>query len=115
MQIVRRLLWALLALVIVAFVVINWGERHDVIIWPSDTNRSLLFEWPVGFIALVFFLLGAVPTWLFHRGVRWQMNRRIKSLENAIKANSLSSSQPARTAETTPPPPEQPKSDLTSL
>jgi putative membrane protein len=115
MPIVRRILWTLLALVIAAFVVINWGERHDVIIWPAADNRSLLFEWPIGFTALVFFLLGAVPTWLYHRGVKWQMSRRIKSLENAFKANSVSAQRAGESPGDNPPnaPGDPAKTDLT--
>lgn len=114
MMIVRRILWVLLALVILAFVYINWGERHDVIIWPSDNNNRILFEWPVGFIALVFFLLGAVPTWLYHRGIKWQLSRRIKSLENAFKANSVSAQRTGEAPEGPAPakPGDPAKSDL---
>ena len=40
-------------------------------------------------IALVFWLLGVVPTWLYHSGVKWSLNRRIRSLENAARSNAL--------------------------
>ena len=88
MQIVRTILWVLLAVFIAIFVLINFGEPQRVKIWISDDPVG--FDWPVGIIALVFWLLGVIPTWLYHRGVKWSLSRRIRSLENSIKSNALS-------------------------
>ena len=88
MQMFRTLLWVVVTSFIVMFVAVNYGEKHDVIIWPLS-NDALVYEWPVGVIALVFWLLGVVPTWLYHSGVRWSLNRRIRSLENAARSNAL--------------------------
>ncbi|WP_209347876.1 LapA family protein [Pontixanthobacter sp. CEM42] len=90
MKIVRTILWTLLAAAVAVFVYVNWGESHNVIIWPREGNKSILFDWPVGFIAIVFFLVGFLPMWLFHRGVKWRLNRRIKTLENAARAAAVS-------------------------
>ena len=88
MQIVRTILWVLLAVFIAIFVLINFGEPQRVKIWISEDPVG--FDWPVGIIALVFWLLGVIPTWLYHRGVKWSLSRRIRSLENSIKSNALS-------------------------
>ena len=88
MQIVRTISWVLLAVFIAMFVANNFGEPQRVKIWISDDPVG--FDWPVGIIALVFWLLGVIPTWLYHRGVKWSLNRRIRSLENSIKSNALS-------------------------
>ncbi|MDN3645141.1 LapA family protein [Pontixanthobacter aestiaquae] len=90
MRIVRTILWIILAVVVTIFVYVNWGESHNVIIWPREGGKSILFDWPVGFIAIVFFLAGFLPMWLFHRGVKWRLNRRIKTLENAAHAAAVS-------------------------
>lgn len=87
MQIVRTLVWIMITAVLVAFIAMNW-ERAPVNIWPMG-DGYLFFEWPVGVIALVFFLLGLVPMWLFHRAGRWRLNRRISSLENSVRASSV--------------------------
>lgn len=88
MQIVRTILWVLLAVFIVVFVMLNYGEPQRVKIWVSEDPIG--FDWPVGIIALVFWLLGVIPTWLYHRSVKWSLGRRIRSLENSIKSNALS-------------------------
>lgn len=87
MQILRTILWVFLAIFIVIFVMVNFGEPQRVKIWISDDPIG--FDWPVGIIALVFWLLGVIPTWLYHRGVKWSLGRRIRSLEASIKSNAL--------------------------
>ena len=88
MQIVRTAVWIVVTAILVAFIAMNW-DRAPVNIWPLETGY-LHFEWPVGVIALVFFLLGLVPMWLLHRAGAWRLKRRISSLENSVKATSVS-------------------------
>lgn len=92
MQILRTLVWIALTAILVAFIAMNW-ERAPVNFWPLEASY-LHFEWPVGVIALVFFLIGFGPMWLLRRADRWRLNRRIASLENSVRAASA-----------TPPPP----------
>lgn len=92
MQAVRTIVWALLLVVLVAFSVLNWNEV-EVTIWPN-----LILETKVPALVVVAFLLGLIPTWLVHRGVKWQMQRRIAALESAARANAVA----------TPPPPPAP-------
>lgn len=87
MQVFRTVLWVALSLFIASFVAINWGEPQWIKFWIGE--NPIGFEWPVGFIALFFWLLGVIPTWLYHRGVKWSLNRRIRSLEASIKSNAL--------------------------
>jgi uncharacterized integral membrane protein len=86
MNIIRTLTWILITALLVAFMAMNWGKA-PVNIWPSG-DTFLHFDWPVGFIAFVFFLLGLVPMWLFHRAARWQLKRRIASLENTARTSA---------------------------
>lgn len=92
MQVIRTIFWVLLAIAVMGFVLMNWGLPQDVIFWPGTTDNPYLVEWPVGFIALVFYLLGFVPMWLYHRGTKWRLTRRIKTLENAAKAAAITPS-----------------------
>ena len=86
MQIVRTVVWVLITAMLVAFMAMNW-DRAPVNFWPLE-DSYLRFEWPVGIIALFFFLLGLVPMWLLHRAGRWRLNRRISALENSVRATA---------------------------
>lgn len=86
MQVIRTVVWITITAILVAFIAMNWNDAA-VNFWPIDgENKYLHFEWPVGVIALVFFLLGFLPVWALHRARIWQMNRRISSLENSLRA-----------------------------
>ena len=87
MRIIRTLLLAVFAAIAAVFIVVNWRERVPVRFWPFDDG--MMFEWPVGFIAPVFFLLGFLPMWFFHRGVKWSLSRKVVSLENAARASLI--------------------------
>nr|WP_137678146.1 DUF1049 domain-containing protein [Parerythrobacter lutipelagi] len=84
MQIVRTLLWVLLLVALLGFSFFNW-EPVEVTIWDN-----LVLETKVPALVIVSFLLGIVPMWLLHRGTKWRLERRIKTLENAMQANTLS-------------------------
>jgi uncharacterized integral membrane protein len=84
MYVIRTLLWVVLTALVVAFVAMNW-LFVPVNFWPLE-NRYLHFEWPVGVVALVFYLLGALPVWLVAKAGRWRLQRRIAALENAARA-----------------------------
>ncbi|MEO6718679.1 MAG: lipopolysaccharide assembly protein LapA domain-containing protein [Novosphingobium sp.] len=86
MQVVRTVFWVLLTAVLVAFISINWNTA-PVNFWPIG-GGYLHFEWPVGVIALVFFLLGLLPMWLLGKAGKWRLNRRIGALENSVRANA---------------------------
>ena len=86
MQVMRTVVWALISAVLVAFIAMNWNEAA-VNLWPIEgESKYLHFEWPVGVIALIFFLLGFLPMWLLNRAQVWRLRRRIGSLENSLRA-----------------------------
>jgi uncharacterized integral membrane protein len=66
MQALRTIGWVILTIILVAFIAINW-VTVPVNFWPLSDGTYLRFEWPVGFVALVFFLLGFLPMWLVNR------------------------------------------------
>ena len=96
MQALRTIVWIVVTAILVAFIAMNW-EKAPVNLWPLSEGY-LLFEWPVGVLALVFFLLGAVPVWLLHRMARWRLERRIASLENSLRVAAAVSPVPAPAA-----------------
>ncbi|MEW9856273.1 lipopolysaccharide assembly protein LapA domain-containing protein [Novosphingobium sp. M1R2S20] len=91
MQVIRTLLWVTLTAILVAFIAMNW-TKVPVNFWPLTGGNYVHFEWPVGVVALVFFLFGAVPMWLVHRAAQWRLKRRIHSLENTMLAVGASPS-----------------------
>jgi len=101
MQALRLIVWVLITAAFVFFMSLNYGEPVPVRFWPLRANDNLLFEWPVAIIALVFFLLGFIPTWLFQRAVRWRLQRRIAQLETTQRATANAIATPT----TVPPPP----------
>ncbi len=88
MQALRTILWVALTILLVAFVAINWTPVR-VNFWPLEQGY-VYFDWPIGFVAIAFFILGLLPMWLVHRGHRWRTQRRIGVLENSVRAASVS-------------------------
>jgi len=83
-QLVRGFTWAVVALVTIGFVAINW-HTAQINIWPMDAG-FLHLQWPLGMVMLVSFLLGMTPMWLLSLARRWRLKRRIANLENALLA-----------------------------
>lgn len=84
MQIVRTIVWILILLALLTFSFFNW-QPVEVTLWDN-----VVLETKVPALVIIAFLLGLVPTWLYHRSVKWSLNRRIRSLENSLKSNALS-------------------------
>ncbi|HUD30405.1 MAG TPA: LapA family protein [Novosphingobium sp.] len=102
MQVIRTIAWVVVTAILVAFIAMNWN-RAPVNFWPLENGNYIHFDWPVGFVALLFFGLGMLPVWLYLRAVRWRLNRRIASLENSLRANSTAAlAMPATVPVTTP-------------
>ena len=86
MQIVRTILWVMLACAIMLFSLLNWTSV-EVTLWDG-----LLVETKVPALVILAFLLGLIPMWLYHRSIKWGQNRRIRSLEASIKSAALAGS-----------------------
>jgi len=84
MQILRTVLWIAGTAVLVAFIAMNWVSA-PINLWPLEGDNYIHFQWPVGFIALIFFALGFGPMWFINRTNLWRLNRRIASLENSLR------------------------------
>ncbi|MEY4720629.1 MAG: hypothetical protein RIQ46_354 [Pseudomonadota bacterium] len=96
MRMIRTLVWIVITAVLVAFIAMNW-HRADVNFWPAESGNYAHFQWPVGFIALFFFLLGLLPMWLLSKAGKWRLTRRISALENSVKAVSMGAAPPLGT------------------
>ncbi len=83
MQIVRTIIWVLILFAILAFSFFNW-QPVEVTLWDN-----MVLETKVPALVIIAFLLGLVPTWLYHRSVKWSLHRRIRSLEASVKSAAL--------------------------
>ena len=92
MQIVRTILWVLLAVALALFAVGNW-RPVEVLIWDN-----LVLETKLPVLVITAFLLGLVPMWLAHRVAIWRLRRRLAATEPSL------ATQPAVPDETTVPP-----------
>jgi hypothetical protein len=97
MQIVRTIIWGIILVALLAFSFFNW-DPVEVTLW-----ENLVLETKVPALVIVSFLLGLIPMWAYHRSVKWSLNRRIRSLENAARSNALQKRhEPGRSGESTP-------------
>lgn len=83
MQIVRMIMWVALLIALVIFSINNW-EPVELKIW-----EGLILETKIPALVMIAFLLGLIPMWLLHRGTRWSLLRRIRSLENAARTAAI--------------------------
>ena len=83
MQIVRTIIWVMILFGILTFSFFNW-DTVEVNLW-----ENLVLETKVPVLVIVAFLLGIVPMWLYHRSMKWSLDRRVRSLEASIKSNAL--------------------------
>ena len=88
MSIIKTILWVLLAIALVIFSINNWNPV-EIKIW-----EDLLIVTKVPALVIVSFLAGLLPTWLILRGTRWQLRRRINSLETAVRSSITPKSAP---------------------
>lgn len=101
MQILRTILWVLLVVILAIFAANNWSAVN-VKIW-----EGLLLETKLAALVIISFLAGFLPMWIYHRSAKWQMNRRIRTLQQAAAALSQSALPPS------PPAPPPAKTDAT--
>lgn len=80
MQFVRTLLWVALLVLFVILTVLNWDITVAMRIWPG-----MVWDTRLPAIVIASFLIGLVPTWMLHRGVKWRLKRRITHLESASR------------------------------
>lgn len=83
MQIVRTVIWVLLFVALLAFSFFNW-DTVEVTLW-----ENVVLETKIPALVVVSFLFGLIPMWIYHRGIKWSLDRRIRSLENAARSNAL--------------------------
>ena len=84
MQIIRTIVWVILLIALLLFSINNWQDV-EVKIW-----EGLILQTKLPALVVSSFLLGLIPMWLLHKGASWRWNRRIGTLENSVRAASVS-------------------------
>ena len=78
MPFLKGLFWFLLAVLLVVFAFANW-TTVPIKLWGgliADVNLPLLM--------LVMFLIGLVPTLVYHHAVRWRLRNRLVTADRTI-------------------------------
>ncbi len=92
MQIIRTVIWVLVLVALGLFTINNW-QPVEVKLW-----EGIILETKLPALVIVSFLMGFLPMWLLHKGVRWRLNRRIGLMENTVKASSMGNPAPIATS-----------------
>jgi pilus assembly protein TadC len=79
MQFLRTLLVALVAGLVVAFSINNWGTHVPIQLWGG-----LIAEVKLPFLLLVTLLAGLLPMWIAYRAVLWRGKQRNAANERII-------------------------------
>jgi hypothetical protein len=82
-KILRTIVWVLAGIGFLIFSIYNW-KPVEVTLW-----QNLVMETKLPVLALLAFALGFLPLWAYHLSVKWGLNRRVKALENSLKATAL--------------------------
>ena len=83
MQFLKILFWCLLAFVAALFTYGNWGPV-PIHLW---SGLEALVNLPL--LLLVTFLLGFLPTHLYHTAMRWRLRQRLGQAEEAMAATRV--------------------------
>ena len=101
MQIIRTIIWVIVLIALLLFSINNWQDV-EVKIW-----EGLILQTKLPALVVISFLLGLAPMWLLHKTAAWRLRRRIGTLENSVRAASVSTpveTAPAPAVTTTEPP-----------
>ena len=102
MQIIRTIIWVVVLIALLLFSINNWQDV-EVKIW-----EGLILQTKLPALVVASFMLGLLPMWLLHKTAAWRLRRRIGTLENSVRAASVSTAvdtapAPAVTTTTEPP------------
>ncbi len=104
MSFLRTAFWVVVAVALALFTKANWAVAPTYSGYiPVKLWGDIILETRLPLLILAAFLLGLVPTWLWARATRWQMQRKLASAERSL-ANNMTASVPPD-----PPPPSAPQ------
>jgi uncharacterized integral membrane protein len=99
MQFLKGLIWILLVVLVVIFAAANWTSV------PIKLWGGLIADINLPFLMIVMFLIGLVPTLLYHHAVRWRLRGRLSTAERTIADLRAATMTPAPLPDLDPTPP----------
>lgn len=106
MNFLRTAFWVIVAVALALFTKANWAVAPTYSGYvPVKLWGDIILETRLPLLIIAAFLLGMVPTWLWSRAMKWQMQRKLASAERAL-ASSLGTSvspESPTAADTSPP------------
>lgn len=98
MHFLRTLFWVVIAVVAVVFSIRNWTPVV-VHLWGGlDADIKL----PV--LLLIFFLIGFLPWFTIHKATRWQLKRKLETVQRALEQERERNASTVVSADQSPPP-----------
>lgn len=78
MQFLKTLFWIMLTVVAVAFAFKNWTPV-TILLWGN-----IVVDVKLPILMFAAFLIGLLPTYIFHRAIRWRLRRRLENAERSL-------------------------------
>ena len=98
MQFLKILFWCLIAFIAALFTIGNWTTV------PVRVGGGLIAETNLPLLLLAVFLIGFLPTLLYHQATKWRLRQRLTATERALADMRLIATPPA-TSTMAPPQP----------
>lgn len=109
MNLLRTIFWVIVAVALALFTKANWivAPTYSGYV-PVKLWGDIVLETRLPVLIIAAFLLGLVPTWLWARAMKWQMRRKLSSVQRALASNIASHQQAAVDVKDQRPPPAAP-------
>ena len=78
MQFLKTLFWIVLTVIAVAFAFKNWTPV-TILLWGN-----IVVDVKLPILMFAAFLIGLLPTYIFHRAIRWRLRRRLENIERTL-------------------------------
>ena len=78
MQFLKTLFWIMLTVIAVAFAFKNWTPV-TILLWGN-----IVVDVKLPILMFAAFLIGLLPTYIFHRTIRWRLRRRLENMERTL-------------------------------
>lgn len=94
MNFLRTAFWVVVAVALALFAKANWVVAPSYSGYvPVKLWGDIVLDTRLPVLIVAAFLLGLIPTWLWARAMRWQMQRRLASTERALASTVMAQQQ----------------------
>ena len=94
MSFLRTAFWVIVAVALALFTKANWvvAPMYSGYV-PVKLWDDIVLDTRLPILIIAAFLLGLIPTWLWARAMKWQMQRRLASTERALASTVIAQQQ----------------------